>query len=101
MARDLEALFRIINIINSIRDAELLQRELLRLISEVVTADHGAVVLTADPGEEADSICAWSRHPDAAQKIAIQRDLVHRAIWERSAIFSNAVTDSPNNPNIL
>ncbi|HEX3374515.1 MAG TPA: sigma 54-interacting transcriptional regulator [Edaphobacter sp.] len=101
MARDLAALFRISNVINSIRDAELLQRELLRLISEVVPADHGAVVLTTDPGEEAESICTWSRQPDAAQKIEIQRDLVHRAIWERSAIFSNAVTDSPDTHNIL
>jgi transcriptional regulator with GAF, ATPase, and Fis domain len=101
MARDLAALFRISNVINSIRDAELLQRELLRLISEVVPADHGAVVLTTDPGEEADSICTWSRQPDAAQKIEIQRDLVHRAIWERSAIFSNAVTDSSDTHNIL
>src|SRR5207302_4722240 len=31
MARDLAALFRVSNVINSIRDAELLQRELLRL----------------------------------------------------------------------
>ena len=101
MARDLAALFRISNVINSIRDAELLQHELLRLISEVVPADHGAVVLTTDPGEEADSICTWSRQPDAAQKIEIQRDLVHRAIWERAAIFSSAVTDSSHTHNIL
>jgi Nif-specific regulatory protein len=101
MARDLAALFRISNVINSIRDAELLQRELLRLISEVVPADHGAVVLTTDPDEEADSICTWSREPNAAQKIEIQRDLVHRAIWERSAILSNAVTDSSDTHNIL
>src|ERR1700677_2110914 len=36
MARDLAALYRISNIINSIRDRELLQRELLQLIFEVI-----------------------------------------------------------------
>src|SRR5260370_37024180 len=101
MARGLAALFRISNVINSIRDAELLQRELLRLISEVVPADHGAVLLQTDLDEETNSICTWSRQPDAAQKIEIQRDLVHRAIWERSAIFSNAVADSSDTHNVL
>jgi Nif-specific regulatory protein len=106
MARDLAALFRISNVINSIREAELLQRELLRLISEVVPADYGAVVLTNDPKEETNSICAWSRQPDAGQKFEIQRELVHRAIWERSAIFSNAdpsnhAPDSSNTRNVL
>src|ERR1700737_2927893 len=48
MARDLAALFRISNVINSIRDSELLQRELLRLIFEVVPANNGAVVLQFD-----------------------------------------------------
>ena len=68
MARDLAALFRISNVINSIRDSELLQRELLRLISEVVPAEHGAVVLHTDLDEEANSICTWSRKPDARKR---------------------------------
>jgi transcriptional regulator with GAF, ATPase, and Fis domain len=101
MARDLAALFRISNVINSIRDAELLQRELLRLISEVVPADHGAVVLQTDLDEETNSICTWSRQPDATQKIEIQRDLVHRAIWERSAVFTNDASNSNDTHNVL
>jgi Nif-specific regulatory protein len=101
MARDLAALFRISNVINSIRDSELLQRELLRLISEVVPADHGAVVLQTDLDEETDSICTWSRQPDAAQKIEIQRDLVHRALWERSAVFTNDASNSSETHNVL
>ena len=101
MARDLAALFRISNVINSIRDAELLQRELLRLIFEVVPADDGAVVLQADLDEDTDSVCTWSRQPDAAQKIEIQRDLVHRAIWERSAVFTNDASSSGETHNVL
>ena len=101
MARDLAALFRISNVITSIRDSELLQRELLRLISEVVPADHGAVVLQTDLDEETNSICTWSREPDAAQKIEIQRDLVHRALWERSAVFTNDASNSSETHNVL
>jgi len=65
MARDLVALFRITNVINSIRNSELLQRELLRLIFEVIPAENGAVVLLTDLAEEPRSICTWSRQPDA------------------------------------
>src|SRR5260370_29662287 len=60
MARDLPALFTISNVINSIREAHLLTFELLRLISEVVPADHGAVLLQTDLDEETNSICTWS-----------------------------------------
>jgi transcriptional regulator with GAF, ATPase, and Fis domain len=101
MARDLTALFRISNVINSIRDSELLQRELLRLIFEVVPADDGAVVLQTDLDEETTSICTWSRQPDATQKIEIQRELVHRAMWERTAVSSNAAANSSEMQNVL
>jgi Nif-specific regulatory protein len=101
MARDLAALFRISSVINSIRDSELLQRELLRLIFEVVPADEGAVVLQSDLDEEANSICTWSRQPDSTRNIEIQRDLVHRAIWERSAVFSNAASNENETDNVL
>jgi pSer/pThr/pTyr-binding forkhead associated (FHA) protein len=48
MARDLAALFRISNIINSIRDLDRLQCELLQLIFEVIPAELGAVILLTD-----------------------------------------------------
>jgi hypothetical protein len=60
MARDLEALLRISNVIHSIRDLALLQRELLRLIFEVIPADHGAIVLVTDLDDPPRSICGWN-----------------------------------------
>ncbi len=101
MARDLVALFRITNVINSIRNSELLQRELLRLIFEVIPAENGAVVLLTDLAEEPRSICTWSRQPDAEQPIEIQRELVHRAIWEGSAVFTNAASGPSEMQNVL
>jgi len=101
MARDLAALFRISNVINSIRDRELLQRELLRLIFEVIPADNGAVVLLPDLDEEPRSIILWSRQPGAERLIEIQRDLIQRSIWERSAVFTAPSSDSRELQNVL
>jgi len=105
MARDLAALFRISDFINSIRDIERLQRELLRLIFEVIPADNGAIVLLANLDEEPSSICSWSRQSGEQPSLRIQRDLVHRAVWEQSAVFTtadpNSNDDSSDTPNVL
>ena len=102
MARDLAGLFRISNVINSIRDSELLQRELLRLIFEVIPAEEGAVVLLTDLDEETYAICKWNRQSNTAPAIEIQRELVHRAIWERSAVFNSADSSGiPSSRNVL
>ena len=101
MARDLAALFRITNSINSIRDLGLLQHELLRLISEVVPAENGAIALLTQLDEEPSSLCHWSRESGSQQAIEIRRDLVHRAIWERSAIFTNVAAGRNDARSVL
>ena len=53
MARDLSAFFKIANVINSTRDVQALQRELLVLISEVIPAAQGAIVLQPSNNDEA------------------------------------------------
>jgi len=111
MARDLAALLRISRIVNSIRDLELLQRELLQLILEVIPAESGAVLLLPDLDEDAGSIVTWNREPGNRQSenrqpgvkrpIEIQRELVHRAIWERSAIFTGFLAGANEVHNVL
>jgi Nif-specific regulatory protein len=101
MARDLAALFKISNIVNSIRDVGLLQRELLQQIFEVIPAENGAIVLLTDLDREPTSICNWSRRSGGQQPITIRRELVHRALWERSAIFTNAAPDSNETQSVL
>ena len=61
MARDLNALFKIANTINSIRDLDSLQLQLLQLICEVIPADCGAILTTRHPDEEPTSSCTWDR----------------------------------------
>jgi Nif-specific regulatory protein len=101
MARDLAALLRISKIINSIRDLELLQRELLQMIFEVIPAENGAVLLLPDLDEDPSSIVTWSRQPGVEKPIEIQRELVHRAIWERTAILTDAPAGSSEMRNVL
>jgi len=101
MARDLAALVRISTIINSIRDSALLQQEFLRLIFEVVPAEAGALILVEDLSDEPISVCTHHRTLGMNQPIEAERDLIHRAIWERSAVFTNSNTESADSPHIL
>ncbi len=102
MARDLVALVKIANAINSIRESERLQVELLRLIFEVIPAESGAVLLLTDGDEEeASAICTWSREAGADQPMELQRDLVHRALWERCGVFAPAGPGRSEVGNVL
>ena len=88
MARDLVALVKISSVVNSIRNAEALQHELLRLIFEAVPAENGAVVLLSD--DDAQTTCFWNRGHGAGQKFDIRTEILHSAIWERSPVVSNS-----------
>ena len=101
MARDLNALFKIANSINSIRDLEALQRRLLQLICEVVPADSGAIVITAHLEDEPTSSCSWDRNAGEAAQVNIRRELVQRALWERSTVVSRPTPESSQPESVL
>jgi transcriptional regulator with GAF, ATPase, and Fis domain len=92
MARDLSAFFKIANLVNSFNDVQVLQRELLTLISEVIPAAQGAIVLQANASEESSAPCTWSRDGDAKQEMVIREEWAQRAMWERCAVFTAAST---------
>jgi transcriptional regulator with GAF, ATPase, and Fis domain len=100
MARDLNALFKVANTINSIRDLEPLQQRLLQQIGEVVPADSGAIVILRHAEDEPSSSCTWHRHGGNAQ-LRIRRDVVQRALWERSAILSRPTPESEDKESVL
>ncbi|MGC2108632.1 MAG: sigma 54-interacting transcriptional regulator [Candidatus Korobacteraceae bacterium] len=100
MARDLNALFKVANTINSIRDLEPLQQRLLQQIGEVVPADSGAIVILRHAEDEPSSSCTWHRHGGNAQ-LRIRRDVVQRALWERSAILSRPTPESGDKESVL
>lgn len=99
MARDLAALFRISNVISEIRDREMLHRELLKLMFEVVPAEHGAIVMIAGGQDEAEAVSTWSRH-GGQSPTRVPRDLMHQALWEKSGMLAHpespAAGDSQN-----
>jgi transcriptional regulator with GAF, ATPase, and Fis domain len=95
MARDLSAFFKIANFINSVHDVEGLQRKLLELISEVIPATHGAIVLQPNPNEEPNPPFMWSRDGVAKQGMVIREEWVQRAMWERCAVTVASTAPSP------
>jgi transcriptional regulator with GAF, ATPase, and Fis domain len=101
MARDLNALFKIANIINSIRDTEPLEQRLLQLICEVVPADSGAILITHQADEEPTSSCSWDRKSNNAAELHIRRDLVQRALWERAVVLSKPSPESEDAETVL
>ena len=91
MARDLSAFFKVANVINSTRDVDTLLQELLALISEVVPAAQGAIVLQPNVNnEEPSPPCTWSRDVGETRNVVIREEWVQRAMWERCAAFTVA-----------
>ncbi len=88
MARDLAAMLRISNATVSIREAGQLQREILRLVLEVIPADEGAIVLLTMSDDEETSICCWGRDSGEKCSIKVQGDIVRKAFWERAAAIT-------------
>ena len=98
MARDLSALLKIGKTINSLRELEPLQRQLLELVFEVVPADSAAILLLKGIEDDPDSIFTLDRGPGPAAKLQIRRELVHRALWERSTVFTEADSQAESLP---
>jgi Nif-specific regulatory protein len=101
MARDLNALFKIANTINSIRDPAHLQTKLLELIFEVVPAEIGAILVMGQMDEEPSAAHIYERVAGAGPPLRIRRDVVHRALWERATVFTESSSDLANAENIV
>jgi transcriptional regulator with GAF, ATPase, and Fis domain len=101
MARDLSAFFKIANVINSTRDVQAMQRELLVLISEVIPAAQGAIVLHPNRNDEPKPPCTWSRTGLAQQEMLIREELVQQATWERCAVFTAPLAEAASPEHVL
>ena len=92
--RNLEVLLKIGATIASIRGLEALERELLRLILEVIPAEHGAVLLAGASRDEFTSVCQRSATaPD--QPMQVSRTVVDRIMKEGVALLSNDLRGDP------
>jgi transcriptional regulator with GAF, ATPase, and Fis domain len=100
MARDLAAFFKIANVINSTRDVQALERELLSLICEVIPAEQAAIILRPNQNEEPGPPCTWNRKGLPTRQIAIREELVQQATWERCAVVA-APADASSGEHVL
>ena len=87
MARDLALLIRVSTSVNSIRETEGLQRELLRLVFEVVPAERGAILLVGEGGRIVSEF-GLDRAGDSAHAVEVSRTVVGRAVEEQSAVLA-------------
>jgi len=94
MARDLTAFFKIANMINSTRNVQALQSELLELICEVIPASGAAILLQPNASEEPSPPCKWNRRDFAPQDMVIREELVQRATWEHCAVVAAATAET-------
>ena len=101
MARDLNALFKIANAINSQRDLESLQKGLLQLIFEVVPADAGAIQIFDDAEGQPNSTVTWKREDRDVPEVKVRRELVLRTLWERSEAAADLTVTSLDAEHIL
>ena len=101
MARDLNALFKITSILSSIRDSDQLQQRLLELLGEVIPADSGAILILRHPDEDPSSSRVWYRKPEVKTPLSIRRELIQRALWERSTVLSRPTGESGDRESVL
>lgn len=85
MARDLTAILQISAKINSLRDTEILQRELLRQIFEVVPADEGAILL-ADAEQEFVESVGLNRLEENAS-VNVSQTVARKVLTEKKVVL--------------
>ncbi|HEX8353756.1 MAG TPA: sigma 54-interacting transcriptional regulator [Pyrinomonadaceae bacterium] len=85
--RDLALLIRVSTSVNSIRETEGLQRELLRLVFEAVPAERGAILLVGEDGRLVSEL-GLDRAGDVSRAVEVSRTVVRRVIEEGSAVLA-------------
>jgi Nif-specific regulatory protein len=100
MARDLSALFKMTTLINSIRDLEALEQQVLQLLFEVVPAEAGGVLLLNEAEGQPDTLCV--HHRDGSEEaIELERGPIQKALWEQGPVLSNCGAQGAGEPSIL
>jgi transcriptional regulator with GAF, ATPase, and Fis domain len=90
-ARGLKVLLKISMAINSIRDLDTLQRELLELILEAVPAERAALLLTDDGPHDFVSAFGWNRLSGGSTTIRVSKTVARQVMQDGVAILSNDI----------
>ncbi|MEZ5424821.1 MAG: sigma 54-interacting transcriptional regulator [Pyrinomonadaceae bacterium] len=85
MARDLTAILRISSKINTIRQPEEIEEELLRLVFEVIPADSGAILLVDDENQPIE-VTGRNRF-DESQTVHVSQTIVNQVLKNQEVIL--------------
>ncbi|HSE31391.1 MAG TPA: sigma 54-interacting transcriptional regulator [Pyrinomonadaceae bacterium] len=93
MARDLSALMKVSTTINAIRGIEELQERLLSLLFEVVPAERGAILLSAEGSLEPTSVFGLDRKHGKDQTVIVSRTIVRQVIRDGVSLLTSNTLD--------
>jgi Nif-specific regulatory protein len=82
LRHDLAGLVRVSAAIGAVRGLVGLERPLVELIADVVSADRGAVILCDDPHREISAAVAWDRRSGGARAVHVSSAVVGRVLEE-------------------
>jgi hypothetical protein len=85
--RDFQALVTIAAKIGSIQDSESLLWQVLGMILDVVPAERGAILLSADTPENLISAAAWNKALGPKQPVRISRTVALRVLHDSEALL--------------
>ena len=95
VARDLKALLKISTAINSVRKLDVLARQLMECVFEVVPAAHGAILLTGENQEDFTSAFSWDRNQGLVAPFPVSATLVRKVLKEKVGVLSTDVLQDP------
>jgi Nif-specific regulatory protein len=93
VARDLKALLKIGTAVNSVRKLEVLERQLMECIFEVVPAARGAILLTGESPDEFASVFSWDRESGPLAPFPVSGTVVRKVIEEKVGVLSANVME--------
>jgi transcriptional regulator with GAF, ATPase, and Fis domain len=94
VCRDLTTLLRISARINSLRDRDELQRELMDSIFKTIPAQCGAILLVENGSEEFASVFTRERDGKLNRPVPISQTIVRQVLREKVGVLSNDVQNS-------
>jgi len=94
VCRDLTTLLRISARINSLRDRDELQRELMDSIFKTIPAQCGAILLAENGSEEFASVFTRERDGKLNQPVPISQTIVRQVLQEKVSVLSNDMQNS-------
>ena len=89
VAQDLNALIKVSTTINSIGGLGELQKELLRLVIEVIPAERAAILLIDGSKEAAGPVFGWTRMIGPDNSITVSQTITNQVLRERISLLSN------------